>query len=54
MSGEQEEQGAESPQASQPPDLRERTIERTASTTATRSSADMMIVATMVFSNPAE
>jgi hypothetical protein len=53
-SDEQEEQGAESPQASQPPDARERTIERIAAITATKSSADMTIVASMVLSVPAE
>jgi hypothetical protein len=51
--GGQAEQGAESPQASQPPDLRERTIDRTANTTAAKTSSDITMVAIMVCSVPA-
>jgi hypothetical protein len=38
-------QVAESPQASQPPKRRERTIERMAKTTAAKTSTDMTMVA---------
>jgi hypothetical protein len=45
--GEQAEHEAESPQASQPPDRRERTTERIAKTTASRTISDMMMVASV-------
>jgi hypothetical protein len=45
--GAQDEHAAESPQASQPPDLRERTTERIAKTIASKTSSDMMMVASV-------